>query len=477
MERALNYRQVRQKYRLMTTKRILTINLAVLCALSFTGLSPANALGLKKPAANTESEPEKMDIRDKWALVVGINKFADPAITGQRLAQKSASDVARALKDADSGHFGLDHVLSVNGADASKAGIEQAFNEWLFKKALPDDLVVIYMNSKLVKNAAGEIFLCANDSKLAEPEKTAINLLDFLKNVRQRIGSTHILCLLDTNAALSSDANKSIHDLKWLASNSGVTVLAASDLLKPSGDDQTSLQTYFVHYFVEALKTGGGNFPLAMTAEYVWQKVQEATQQSGAQSPVLALPTENSQTVSIPIGMMVKSSLPHQVAIGHPLDNLGMSRPDIVAPTNTATKPGIKLQARNPVPSKVAKPVVRSAAEDEDDEDFDPKLDLRPYVTKMKADIQKRWVTPKGLESKRVTTMFSITREGKIVNPEIVESSGSEEVDKSALAALVANVDPLPKGSPRTVDIKYVFDWTSKPVTGSNSPATPTAAK
>lgn len=453
--------------------RSLSLGLTLLCAFSFTAPSPVLALGLKKTAAAAEAEPEKMDIRDKWALVVGINKFADPAITGQRLAQKSASDVARALKDFDSGHFGLDHVLSVNGVDASKAGIEQAFNEWLFKKALPDDLVVIYINSKLLKNDAGDIFLCANDSKAAEPEKTAINLLELLKNVRQRIGSTHILCLLDANPALASDTSKPIHDLKWLASNSGVTVLAAADLFKQSADDQTSLQTYFVHYFVEALKTGGGNFPLAMTAEYVWQKVQEATQQTGAQSPVLALASENSQTVAIPIGIMVKSSLPQrQAAIGHPLDNLAMSRPDIVPPTNVATMPGIKLQARNATAVKPApKPTPRSAAEDEDDEDFDPKLDLRPYVAKMKADIQKRWVSPKGLESKRVTTMFSVTREGKIVNPEIVESSGSEEVDKSALAALAANVDPLPKGSPRTVDIKYVFDWTSKPVSGSSTPA------
>lgn len=458
----------------MTTRKSLVLPLALSLLFSSAAINPALSIGAKKAPAASEGEQEKMEIRDKWAIVVGVNRFADSSIPAQKLGQKSSGDVARALKDPDSGHFGLDHVLVVNGADASKAGIEQAFNEWLFKKALPDDLVVIYINSRLLKNAAGDVFVAAQDSKAQDPDGTAVNLLELLKTARQRIGSTHILCMLDTSPVAIS-ADKPAHDVKWLATNSGLTVLSAAELYKPSTDDQTNLQTLFVHYFVEALKSGGGNFPLAMTAEYVFQKVQEITKGVAVQVPVLAPPSDKSQTITIPIGIMVRSSLPHSVAIGHPVDNLGMNRPDIVAPTLSPTKTAVKMVSRNAQGAAAVKPTAAKTPPaqqgpkpiDEDDEDFNPNLDLRPYVAKMKQDIQKRWSVPKGFESRQVTTSFSINKDGRITNAEIVTSSGNEDVDKSALAALQAPVDPLPKGSPSYVDIKYVFDWKSQPVSNA----------
>ena len=88
---------------------------------------------------------------------------------------------------------------------------------------------------------------------------------------------------------------------------------------------------------------------------------------------------------------------------------------------------------------------------------------MAPYMTKMKQDIKTKWQMPKGLETRRVVTVFSIMRNGKIANVEITEGSGNAEVDKSALAALeAASLDPLPKGAPPSVDIKYIFDWKTR---------------
>lgn len=471
----------------MTTARIIALSITAFLSVSslasssvFLTTSAVSAFGPKKAPAQAAAQPENMEIRDKWALLIGVNRFSDSSIPALKFAQKSSADLARALKDTEAGHFSLDHVLVVNGPDASKAGIEQAFNEWLFKKALPDDLVVIYINSRLLKNQAGDAIVCANDTKAAEPDKTGINLSELLRNARARVGSTHMICMLDTSPlADSKDSAKLSHDLKWLATSSNLTVLSGAELFMPSSDDATCMQTYFSHFFVEALKTGGGNFPLAMLAEYVWQKVQETTktEASAGQTPILALPSEQSQTVSIPIGIMVRSSLPPKtVAIGHPLETLAIKRPDIVAPTMTA-KPGIKIQARQAgaklpaaQPAAAAKPAVskpkaQATAADDDEDDFDPNLDLRPYVAKIKQDILKKWELPKGFESRKVTTLFSIMRDGSIENPSIVESSGNDNVDVSAISALHAAspLDPLPKGAPRSVDIKYTFDWSSRP--------------
>ncbi len=472
----------------MTTKSLLLalpIAASLLLSPFYCNSVAALPFANKKPAATT-APMEDMEIRDKWAIVVGVNRFADTSIPPLKFAQKSSADLARTLKDADCGHFGLDHVLVVNGPDASKAGIEQAFNEWLFKKALPSDLVVIYFNSRVAKNANGDLMLCANDTKLADIDKTGVDLAELLKNARQRVGSGHMLCLLDTNPTATGE--KFAHDSKWLATNSGIGVLSANELGKPSLDDASEMQTYFVHYFVEAMKTGGGNYPLAMVAEYVWQKVQEFTKTApeGQQTPIMSLASEQSQTHAIPIGIMVRSSMPpRQIAIGHPMDTLGMNRPDIVAPTLNTAKTGVKLATRNPVTTaKVAtasKPVLAAAVppkpvheaktvmaetsdDDADDEKIDPSLDMKPYMTKMKQDIQKKWQMPKGLEARRVTVAFSIESDGKIDYAEIVEGSGNEAVDKSALEALKAAspLDPLPKGAPKSVSIKYVFDWKTR---------------
>lgn len=485
----------------MTIKKILSCSLVLTIALAVAVPIKAFSLGAKK---NTESQQDNMEIRDKWALLVGVNRFNDKSISPLKYAQKSSGDMARALKDPDCARFAMDHVLVVNGPDASKANIEQAFNEWLYKKALPNDLVVIYFNSRIVKDPAGEMVICANDTSLSDAAQTGVKIVELLKTARQRIGSPHIVCLLDTSPLSKSD-DKPPHDAKWLAANSQVTVFSAAELMKPSLDDQSSMQTLFVHSFVDAVKTGGGNYPLAMIAEFVWQKVQETSKQldPAGQVPVLCQSSEQSQTLTIPLGIMVKSSMPPKtVLIGHPVDNLAMDHPNIVAPTMAASRPGIVIQSRNhptaagkaqttkpkatngtaPAASVAAAPaaakkteqqlqaaaknngVLASTTDDDDDDSFDQNLDLRPYIAKIKQDIQKKWQAPKGFDSRRVTAQFTITRDGSITNTSVVESSGNEEVDKSALAALqsASPLEPLPKGAPKSVDIRYVFDWKTR---------------
>jgi TonB family protein len=82
-------------------------------------------------------------------------------------------------------------------------------------------------------------------------------------------------------------------------------------------------------------------------------------------------------------------------------------------------------------------------------------------MAKMKKDIQAKWKPPKGLEQRRVGVTFSINRDGSIVDGAVVESSGVDAIDKSALEALkdASPIDPLPKGAPRSVEIRYRFDW------------------
>lgn len=450
----------------------------ILCILGCTQPALGNNMKKASPPGTNKSSTDKPAIRDKWALLIGINRFADPSIPGLKYAQKSAADVSRALKDPDAGRFAPDHVFLLNGQDATKTGIEQVLEQWLYKKALPNDLVMVYLSSRLVPTTNGqEPIICSSDTQMKDAEHTGINLHETLKTIRQRVGSENIICLLDCNPvstksatgeenqAKSETQNK---DLKWL-STSGVTILSANALFKPSFDDDKALASRFSHYFVEVIKGSQGAMPFYVMAEYVHQKILEDTQNANGeeQKPAMVLSSLQSQTPSIIIGMPIKSNQQGNIAIGHPLDNLALNRPDIVAPTTLKANaqninPGVpKLPSAETAKAKPATPA--KELEDDDDDHVDQNLDFGSYMSKMKQDIQKRWQPPKGFESRRVTTVFTIKNDGSITDPQISEGSGNEEVDKSALAALQAAspLDPLPKGSPRSVDIRYVFDWKS----------------
>ena len=435
-----------------------------------------------QPLTGKQTEPEPLEIRDKWAILIGCNRFTDAKIPVMKFASKNAADVARTLKDPDLGRFAPDHVLLINGPDATHAAVKQGVDDWLLKKALPADLVLVYVSSRMFPGADGTPMICTSDTSVDKPE-TAVNLFEVLKTIKQRTQSEHIVCMVDTqplpdNVATSSKPDKT-KDLKWLAT-SGATIFGANELFKPSFDDQTLLQSRFVHYLVEGMKQTGGAAPFYGVAEFVWQNVkQDSSKASGQeQNPSLMLSSPQSLTATIPLGLPVKSSTPQQgVALGHPLDQLSMSHPEIVAPKATTTRktatfsPPPKTQAQ---PAAAKKPPVQQKPDDEDDDDVNPNLDFGSYMTKMKQDIHNKWIPPKGLESRRVSVVFSIHRDGSIVNPEVVESSGNEDVDKSAMTALAAAspLAPLPKGAPRSVDIRYVFDWKMNRGAPATTPAT-----
>ncbi len=87
--------------------------------------------------------------------------------------------------------------------------------------------------------------------------------------------------------------------------------------------------------------------------------------------------------------------------------------------------------------------------------------DFAPYMQELQAKIKKNWHPPKGQESKRVVLLFSIAKDGRLLNVKIKQSSGIRDVDDSALNAVkLTAFNPLPsefKGD--KVDIEFTFDY------------------
>jgi len=95
--------------------------------------------------------------------------------------------------------------------------------------------------------------------------------------------------------------------------------------------------------------------------------------------------------------------------------------------------------------------------------------DFGPYMKELQRRIKMNWDPPKGDQSKRVVLLFSIARDGRLLNVSVHRSSGLPAADKAAIDAvkLTAPFRPLPaefKGN--NVDIQFTFDYNVFGVSG-----------
>jgi len=181
------------------------------------------------------------------------------------------------------------------------------------------------------------------------------------------------------------------------------------------------------------------------------------------------LSPENTELAKIPLGMAVKN--PNSLAdvkIGKPLSLVAQTDPALAAhlthlaqsQSGSTSQKLAQLKAEQDEKDALD---AKNAKDDEEDDDQSPdqEVDFAPYMATMKKTIQAKWAPPKGLDQKTVVAVFSIQKDGRIVEPEIVESSGNAGIDQSAMKALsdASPLGPLPKGSPKKVQIRYKFDW------------------
>lgn len=424
-----------------------------------------------------DKDRERWKLRDKWGVIVGVEKFLDPSIRRFRNAEKSALVVSTALAEPTVGRFGPAHVVVVSNAKASFGNVTKVLGDpWLLKHALPKDLVFIYFATRYkVADDGSDLLLYMYDTALGQEKESAIKLKETLKELKSRTQSEQIVVLLDIlpvskNSSEASDtvdapdepeptaapANASAVLLSNIARETGTTIFASSQVGTPTNHASVSGCTVFAASLVEGLRAGNGNSTFEAIAEYVSQQVkEEVLAQSGKEQQTVLLYPELKAMAPTVIGSVVKSSAPAAVAeprIGHSQADVSSSRARALSlSSGTAAKAKREEEA-------AAKRAGESAA---DMGSVNKDLDFGPYMSKMKQTIQSKWVPPKGFDAKRVIAVFSISKNGEISNAEIVEGSGAAAVDESAMAALKAAspLEPLPDGAPPYVQIRYQFDW------------------
>jgi hypothetical protein len=233
-------------------------------------------------------------VHDKWALVVGVQQFQDPAIPTLHFTAKDAHDFAASLTDPQSGRFKPANVKVLVDKQATVQGIREGIG-WLRERVKPEDLVVIYISthgSPKTMDTLGVSYIIANDTELEPPEKlyaSSYQMVDFVEDLNRDIPAKRLAVFIDTchsGAAIRQAQtvdNESPDSVTGFSGafrsfelGPGRAVLTASRAEEESWESSRIENGYFTHYLIEAMRRENGMSTVKELADYVRQHVKAA---------------------------------------------------------------------------------------------------------------------------------------------------------------------------------------------------------
>ncbi len=219
-------------------------------------------------------------IKDKWAVVIGIGDFASQAVPKLKYPAKDAQDFYDFL--ITDGHFKKDHVLLLKNQQATKDRILDAFGDnWLPRRVLKDDLVVIFLSSHgSPADVAGENFIVAYDTDPNRLYSTGIRFQDLAAEVTKRTGCDRLVLLLDachSGAALQDGkgllrtTNFNLEDV----TGTGQLIISSSSPQQTSWESKRYANGVFTRKLIDALETKGDK----TTVSEAFKKLQDSVAQ------------------------------------------------------------------------------------------------------------------------------------------------------------------------------------------------------
>ncbi len=113
-------------------------------------------------------------VQQKWALVIGIGQFQDPAIPTLHYTTADAKAFALELADPAIGRFPPDHVGVLLDDQATTKNIKEKLN-WIARNAQPNDLVVIYVathgSPRTDDSAGGANYIVTYDTDIGQAKR------------------------------------------------------------------------------------------------------------------------------------------------------------------------------------------------------------------------------------------------------------------------------------------------------------------
>lgn len=258
---------------------------------------PGSTSGTKTIPVFKPSMPDA--IGDKWAVVIGIGRFADPQVPALKYADKDARDFYDYLIDPKAGNFQKDHVKLLLNDQATKVNIMDMLGDsFLPHAANPDDLVVIYFSthgSPAGADIRGVNYAVAYDSQLRRLFATGLEMRQLFRIVKERVHTNRLLLVLDTcYSGAGAESHKGLMrtnvDSQGLAQGIGSLIISSSSPEQKSWESDELRNGYFTKYLIDALKEKPQNATIDQAFNNMKQKVQASVlkDKGEIQTPVMS---------------------------------------------------------------------------------------------------------------------------------------------------------------------------------------------
>lgn len=248
------------------------------------------------PDEPSSSAVAQQPIRDKWALVVGISKFKDPALN-LKFPANDAKDFYNFL--VTEGRFAKDHVKLLLNEQATRENIlELLGDKWLPRAAMPGDLVVIYLSthgSPAEMDVGGVNYIVAYDTNKDSLYASGIAMQDLSRIIKARVHSDRTLIIMDachsgaTNPEEKGIVRPANVDAEVISQGTGQMVICSSLPNETSWESKSAQNSVFTKRLLEALRVRGADTSIGDAYSYLRDKVKEDVlrERGQLQTPVL----------------------------------------------------------------------------------------------------------------------------------------------------------------------------------------------
>jgi len=265
---------------------------------------------------------EKLDLRpimDKWAVVIGIDKFQNNSIPRLQYPSKDARDFAKFL--VEKGNFAADHVLLLTNEQATLGKIKEVIGDsWLPQRARKDDLVLVYASthgSPKEIDVAGDNFLVVYDTDPMKLFSTGIRFADLAPTIKERTSCDRVVLLLD---ACSSGAANVGGKGMIRTGNFDVAALAGEGqiVISSSAADQRSFESkryengVFTKQLIASLQANGSRTTLTEAFRNLKEQVENEVQfdRMQTQTPVMRSRWKGGELILVAVPARPRSVLP-----------------------------------------------------------------------------------------------------------------------------------------------------------------------
>ena len=235
------------------------------------------------------------DIRKRWAVVIGISRYAhaEPDLPQLKYAARDAQAFAEFLRSDLSGGYDPNRTLCLFDEHATVRNVRGALFEFL-SRAEENDLVVIFFSGHGMRQGQSDnFFMLCHDTQPDHMPSTAFPMWDIDMALRRYVKARRVVVLADAchagaiapEGARAGGQNPVHQYLRQLAlAEAGRLVFTASEAreLSHESEDYGGGHGVFTYYLLEGLKgaadaDANGIVDAGEIVEYVRAKVKAAT--------------------------------------------------------------------------------------------------------------------------------------------------------------------------------------------------------